>query len=141
MGKCTRTLTLFFSLSLTNILITPTLRYILYRYHKKSATHEEYMLALQADLLQSDVEPQKDTHTHQFAKNRFRLKQPRCKWCTLFYTAKGARNTWWYCIECEVPLCQDGGCFDNFHDSTKVETARNTKIDVKLGRIKRKRTD
>ena len=99
------------------------------------------MLELQAELLETDKKERVDSHTHEFAKNRFRLKQPRCKWCTLYYTSTGARNTWWYCVECEVPLCQHGDCFDNYHDPNKVEIARNTKIDVKLGRIKRKRAD
>lgn len=114
-------------------------RFIIYRYYNKGKSHEDFMMELQAKLLGKQEVKVLDTHTHTFKKEKYHTKQPRCKWCTLKFTAKHARYTWYYCRECEVPLCKDGECFKKYHDSEAVAKARHTSTLAKLNRNKRKR--
>jgi hypothetical protein len=97
------------------------------------------MLELHAAFLDEAEKVVPDTHTHKFCKQEFHKKQPRCKWCTMYMTANGARNTWYYCVECKVPLCKDGDCFKNFHCSVACEKVKKSSKTVKTNRLKRKR--
>ena len=110
------------------------------------------MLSVQASLLGKDTTSEAadssttpgEEHAHIFAKKAFHVRQPRCRWCTLFVGEKGARHTWYYCKGCRVPLCKSGPCFANFHDDAKLYAAQRTSKEVKAGRQawnKRKRAE
>ena len=122
-------------------------RYIIYRYWNLKANHLDFLETLQAAWLEDgnkqDVVASNSAkkHNHVFLKEVHTKRQPRCKWCTAYLGALGARRTWWYCEECNVPLCQSGTCFSNYHDEVKLYNAVNTKSGTKESRRKRKRSN
>ena len=123
-------------------------RYLIYRHWSPKSTHEEFLKILQAAWVdrgtnEGDHDTHVQTHNHVKKNGVYTARQPRCKWCSLYYGSTFARRTWYYCEQCEVPLCKDGACFNNYHDETKRYNATNTTPQNKEARrrsLKRKRS-
>lgn len=105
--------------------------YLLYRYFNKAATHEQYMIELQASLLgivgdhRMDMEGKEEAAVHkheQMAPGYFHKHQPRCLWCSGYVGTQDAHRTWFYCLECKAPLCDPTKrpCFANYHNEEKM---------------------
>ena len=120
-------------------------RYIIYRHWDRSTNHEDFLKALQAAWIIEDDEKEavpsheSKKHEHVFKKEVHTQRQPRCKWCTAYLGAVGAKRTWWYCEQCNVPLCKSGTCFSSYHDEDMLYKAKSTKSVTKENRRKRMR--